>query len=185
MNLLKFNGEMIDAILEGRKTQTRRPIKEFTFFEPHPYELGFWIVEGPEPRDLIDDEDRIIPAGTNTRWTVIDRGLDYYCPYGRKWNYINFHNKSGLPFGELFLSNVRVERLQDIKEEDAIAEGIKTGRFGNESNWRDGFYIPGNNQPYLSAKEAFKHLWISIYSEENWNANSWVWVIEFRRINNE
>ncbi|MEI8590636.1 hypothetical protein KKI90_12820, partial [Xenorhabdus bovienii] len=85
----------------------------------------------------------------------------------------------------LEVTDIRVEQLQNIKEEDALAEGIKTGRFGNKSNWRDGFYAPGDNQPCFSAKEAFKYLWQSIYSEESWNNNPWVWVIEFRRINND
>ncbi|OBU04811.1 hypothetical protein [Morganella psychrotolerans] len=80
----------------------------------------------------------------------------------------------------LEITNVHVERLKDISEEDAIAEGIITGRYGNEGNWLNGFYIPGNNQPHQTAKSAYRELWQSIYGEGSWFSNPWVWVIEFK-----
>ncbi|EEK9983752.1 hypothetical protein G3046_004806, partial [Salmonella enterica subsp. enterica serovar Montevideo] len=66
----------------------------------------------------------------------------------------------------LEITNVRVERLNDISECDARAEGAPT-----ESTLIGDKHYPG-----------FRSLWKSIYGEDSWNANPWVWVIEFERI---
>lgn len=66
----------------------------------------------------------------------------------------------------LEITGVRVERLQDISEDDAIAEGVKNslhlsgGRFANEN---------------------YAHLWWSIHGDGAWDKNPWVWVVEFKR----
>jgi hypothetical protein len=70
----------------------------------------------------------------------------------------------------LEITNVRVERLQDISEEDARAEGGWRGR---------GF---GNPDFAVSPCDEFPTLWASVYGEESWLANPWVWVIEFKRV---
>ncbi|OEC59480.1 hypothetical protein [Pseudomonas sp. ENNP23] len=61
---------------------------------------------------------------------------------------------------------VRVERLQDISDEQALAEGV------DQTNTS----IPGY------ARQRFHDLWESINGAESWAANPWVWVVEFRRI---
>ncbi|MDE9533111.1 hypothetical protein KKJ27_25005, partial [Xenorhabdus bovienii] len=86
-------------------------------------------------------------------------------------------------------------RLQNISAEDAKAEGLaeiskdgKLFKFGLPD--MDG--LPGGcdigwqwSEWERSPVMAYKKLWASIYGEENWNNNPWVWVIEFRRINND
>ena len=66
----------------------------------------------------------------------------------------------------LEITNVRVERLNDISEEDAKAEGAPTE-----------CCVIGDKH-FLG----FRSLWKSIYGYENWQANPWVWVIEFKRV---
>ncbi|EAQ2729811.1 hypothetical protein ACFFVY_003455, partial [Salmonella enterica] len=66
----------------------------------------------------------------------------------------------------LEITDVRVERLNDIRECDAKAEGGQT-----ECTLIGDKYYPG-----------FRSLWKSIYGEESWAANPWVWVIEFKRV---
>lgn len=67
----------------------------------------------------------------------------------------------------LEIVNVRVERLHDISEADAIAEGcnnslhLQGGRFANEN---------------------FAHLWWTINGDGSWEANPWVWAIEFKAV---
>lgn len=80
----------------------------------------------------------------------------------------------------LEITEVRVERLQDISEADAKAEGVEPLRGGY---WRH--YQPGWTQHQLSAKGSFATLWDSINGPGSWDANPWVWVIEFKRIDQE
>lgn len=70
----------------------------------------------------------------------------------------------------LEVTGVRVERLQDISEADAIAEGIITPA-----------YPPGVGPPKYAL--AYSHLWDSLNAKRGfgWSTNPWVWVVEFRR----
>ncbi|MEQ9832144.1 hypothetical protein [Pectobacterium versatile] len=81
----------------------------------------------------------------------------------------------------LEITGVRVERLNDISEEDCWAEGIDAvdGRFDNaeiiDMARKTGCCID-------DAKPMFALLWQSIYGEESWQANPWCWTITFKRI---
>lgn len=79
----------------------------------------------------------------------------------------------------LCLFAVRVERLQEISEEDAIAEGI----FWCES--MEGFVADEDGRCFhgSSAKRAFENLWGWVNGPESWGENPWVWVNEIKRIN--
>jgi hypothetical protein len=66
----------------------------------------------------------------------------------------------------LEITDVRVERLQEISEEDALAEGVI------------GIYAHARTNP----RGAFHALWESIYGPDSWAANPWVWAITFRRV---
>ncbi|WP_200782950.1 hypothetical protein [Klebsiella variicola] len=78
----------------------------------------------------------------------------------------------------LEITDVRVERLNAISEKDARAEGIIDGGCLN-----CGEPEPcGCANPEPDATDAFAYLWQSIYGQESWNANPWVWVIEFERV---
>jgi hypothetical protein len=95
------------------------------------------------------------------------------------------------------VESVRVERLQDISEEDAKAEGVKTAHC--ESNegcpsqlckekcaasgeWWNYLAPDGEGFPAASAKESFESLWQSINGTDSWKANPWVWVVSFKVI---
>ncbi|MGP1715603.1 MAG: hypothetical protein ACTS9Y_00355 [Methylophilus sp.] len=87
----------------------------------------------------------------------------------------------------LEIIDIRLERLQDITEKDAAAEGV----IKVEHQWRDTEY-PLPNYAYMaseesvtkysSAKDAFKELWESIYGAGSWKLNPWVWVIKYSRV---
>lgn len=81
----------------------------------------------------------------------------------------------------LMVEEERVERLQDISEEDAIAEGIYKDRAGHYRIYSSDFKSTDRIQLFTkSAKESFQSLWISINGDASWNANPWVWVVRFR-----
>lgn len=88
----------------------------------------------------------------------------------------------------LEVTGVRVERLQDISEADAIAEGSIT----SESQiaiaaCRNQMAAPdvvsaSDGKAYANARRAYRALWEQINGAGSWEANPWVWVIEFKRV---
>jgi len=189
-----FSSPMVKAILEGRKTMTRRPVK------PQPDKECDSVIQEPDGRFFFRyggilhcpygiPGDRLWVRET---WAPISMGgaitdhLHYKAtpneglflnenniwqetpmlPWLHKWESPIFmpHWASRIT---LEIMNVRVERLQEITESDAIKEGCYCGI--GAGNWRD-------------SKHVFEDLWNSIYGNEAWDKNPWVWVIEFRRI---
>ena len=213
-----FSGPMVCAILEGRKTQTRRVVK----FQRGFNEKGNVRVSG----DMWQ-----VSAGQYNVWSD-----PFSCPYGvagdRLWvretwspsvkaplcqvayaadgrcygiggngcgnNFHIFHgwlvdsavrgDKPGDTFGRslyekwrpsihmprwasrltLEITDVRVERLQSISEDDAKAEGVD-----------EMCVLPGDQGSFI---QPYAALWESINGPGSWNANPWVWVVEFKQI---
>lgn len=193
-----FSGPMVRAILEGRKTMTRRVVKP----QPH------------EGVDAVEWQDQII-VGMNVpdqsgfammRGGVIESEA-IRCPYGapcdRLWvretfGYPEDNKENGIVYRAtdqtwddastkhcktmlwkpsifmprwasritLEITGVRVERLQDITDADALAEGA----CHHDPRAKDGCY-----------RSAFEGLWESINGAASWDANPFVWVVEFRR----
>lgn len=85
----------------------------------------------------------------------------------------------------LQITDIRVEHLQNISEEDAIAEGVLiTGKnLYNESIYKDYTGESLHEFGWSSACRSFQSLWQSINGPESWDVNPWVWVIEFEKIN--
>jgi hypothetical protein len=82
----------------------------------------------------------------------------------------------------LEIMDVRVERLQDISEEDCIAEGIEpVAQLGiiRTCGWKD---YSGKTVGFLSPRESYKSLWESINGAGSWNLNPLVWCLSFRKI---
>ncbi|HHK5369863.1 TPA: hypothetical protein ACQT21_001347 [Pseudomonas aeruginosa] len=217
-----FTGPMVRAILEGRKTVTRRVVK------PQPDFLG----------SMVDP---------NTPFKTLDAGLHarITCPYGEPgdrlwvretWHVGKPHDKTapadilapllaegrGItvlytaggwqsvgPAGReepiypddqplpdwagkgrpsihmprwacrilLEITAVRVERLQDISEEQALAEGVRGEPCDHTRQACADIGCWGD-----TAKGAFGFLWESLNGEGSWAENPWVWVVEFKRV---
>lgn len=84
--------------------------------------------------------------------------------------------------------SVRVERLNDCSAADAVAEGIEAydgggvyKLYGSERASRIGS-APATRTDYVPPIESYKSLWETINGENSWQANPWVWVVEFRRV---
>ena len=220
-----FNGEMVRAILDGRKTQTRRPIKwkqtRFTeigeredgskwpwsedaehacdFWHPCPFgAVGdrIWVREAYRFPASLDD---VSPTGvgemavaTGYRKPWAPTFYEFTGTFSDGWKGFetppkvsdagklrpSIHMPRWASRILLEITDVRVERLNAISEEDARAEGIIDGGCLN-----CGEPEPcGCANPEPDATDAFAYLWQSIYGQENWNANPWVWVISFERV---
>ncbi|HBR3329976.1 TPA: hypothetical protein ACRR1L_002891 [Klebsiella quasipneumoniae] len=195
-----FNGEMVRALLDGRKTQTRRIIKDCTvgsdqiskFIQIEKKFIGCYPEDVPElireccpygvPGDRIWVREAFA-SGLSTKSTLAYRATHkredledgFYDTI--KWT-PSIHMPRWASRILLEITGVRVERLNAISEEDARAEGIIDGGCLN-----CGEPEPcGCANPEPDATDAFAYLWQSIYGQESWNANPWVWVISFERI---
>lgn len=79
----------------------------------------------------------------------------------------------------LIVESVRVERLQDVSEASAIAEGITRSPHGNGDQWMD--YPEGSSADgWLDPRQSFRTLWESINGPDAWSSNPWVAAIGFR-----
>lgn len=224
-----FSTKMVQAILDGRKTMTRRIVK------PQPDNDGLW------------DDDKF-PRSINStlkNWngsTEDGESREWKCPYGQpgdrlfvkethyryghwakngltktgkqKWVFVPIHsevlyedNKPSsfkksrskdspeLNFwykrSSLFMSryasritleivNVRVERLQDISQDDARKEGVCCSMSPIGACYMD--YQSNQYNAMTTPKHSFRSLWQSINGKDSWEKNPWVWVVKFKRV---
>lgn len=100
--------------------------------------------------------------------------------YGYKWKPAIHMPKAACRIF-LEITNIRVERLNDISEKDAIAEGVRRfySTLFDEMRYKDYLDFESN---WRSPVSSFESLWLSINGKGSWELNPWVWVIEFKRI---
>lgn len=194
-----FSTPMVQAILDGRKTMTRRVVKgtaldwltngftpEFICDEGNraiqKYSLGdiLWVRETFAPYVISDFDGS---GNDKCTWIYKADGAESQdildCMEDATWKPSIHMPKSAC---RIFLEvvSVKVERLQDITEEDAIAEGIESEWDGNATWYKD--YVNKNNMLKQAPINSFQSLWNKINGENSWSANPWVWVVEFKRI---
>ncbi|EBV2373898.1 hypothetical protein MST75_001566 [Salmonella enterica] len=218
-----FNSEMVRAILEGRKTQTRRIMK----VQPGTPEFGLRrIIESSKANEngmyFWSQDDAcgikarskpfLFPYGevgdriwVRETFRVHSRATDvatlvYRASVRNSWTEqthrvpVAVCNKPATPEKWtpsihmprwasrilLEITDVRVERLHSISERDALREGLfqlpASGRYCLQPGMQ--YFGMASH----SAKEVYSWLWASVYGEESWAANPWVWVIEFKRV---
>lgn len=85
----------------------------------------------------------------------------------------------------LRVTDVRVERLQNITKDGAIAEGAETDEYLDYEEWATAVAPPGSKM--ITLRDYFSELWDSTVKKSDldrygWDANPWVWVIEFERV---
>lgn len=165
-----FSGEMVRAILDGRKTQTRRVMKH-----QNGAHLAFQKCPHGNPGDClwVRESFRLsVPAHEGQTGYPIYRANFKDDPILGIWK-PSIHMPRWASRITLEITGVRVERVRDISEEDAKAEG-----------WpRDQELFPTVNTSY-KANLWFERLWDSINAERGfgWDVNPWVWVLEFKRV---
>lgn len=199
-----FSGPMVRAILDGRKTQTRRPVKgsaldwlnsvNFTpeyvalpanEFSPYGYASGcLWVRETHVAFGRW--ETRFSEKKGRDEWHFVDMtqetGREYRfegaLPNAARggatptwWRRPSIFMPRAAARTLLEVTKVRIERLQDISETDARAEGVEFGRITD----------PITGEKDRDAVEAYEELWDSLNAARgySWDANPYVWVVEF------
>lgn len=204
-----FNTEMVQAILEGRKTCTRRVLKQP--FEVHPngfitkrkgnerlipyeapYKVGdilyvreTWMISNPFGDFARNNRtaEYMYKAGyAKGKRTPITREKEKNLGVWKPS--IHMPKEAARIF--LKVTDVRVERLKDMEDKDFISEGITFEQAMSFNNWKPTLNDPdsGGEPNY---EEAFKNLWNSTLKKEQlktygWDANPYAWVIEFERV---
>lgn len=78
------------------------------------------------------------------------------------------------------ITNIKIERLQDISDEDCLKEGIIKGKCGSEStHFMDAYYVPKEKQPYCTPRDAFEVLIDKVSGKGTWESNPFVFAYEF------
>lgn len=209
-----FSTPMVQAILEGRKTMTRRIVKypskyklneligweikphkddlnSFSFWWDTKYTVPSFRCKYGKPEDLLwvrethqycliedfdgagNDKEKILYKANPGDQEILDQFEE------SKWR-PPIHMPKAATRLWLKIKSIKGERLQEISEKDAKAEGIMQGK--------NGYYLDYLNKHSWSIQhtelpiDSFKSLWKSIHGEESWDSNPWVWVIDFERI---
>lgn len=169
---------MVRAILEGRKTQTRRVVKIVNFrpdLDINRCPFGavgdrLWVRETWQVTDWIHP--------SNDEWGYIYRASEN----GKEWeeNMVDWKWKPSIYMPReasrilLEITGVRVERLQDITDEDAIAEGVEE---------KEGWFLDYANGGYhASPYYSYSTLWEEINGKGSWAQNPFVWAITFKNV---
>jgi hypothetical protein len=187
-----FNGDMVRAILEGRKTVTRRLIKpapemvtdrSIATWEGDPAALMRLLEQAGrkcpygQPGDRLWVRETWAPGATRTMYRA---GCNpCYLPPSGRWK-PSIHMPRWASRILLEVTAVRVERLQDITEEQAIAEGIDLDALADAQDRYDMVLAWSGADGRATPITAFRDLWNSTGGD--WDANPWAWVIEFRRV---
>lgn len=216
---ISFTAEMVRAILEGRKTQTRRLVDtKYLNAEPNSFELlgtynhrngkfaaqwdhddhlrechcpygkpgdQLWVRESfilneydgklVEFTYQADGEIRTIkqPYGDSVRgYSLVEKPKTYPSSHMPRW-------ASRI---QLEITDIRVERVQDISPQACLAEGITTGLAGLAN--RDDISETAKRARDNAYRAVFSRLWDSINAKRGfgWDANPWVWVIKFEKM---
>ena len=223
-----FSGPMVRALLEGRKTQTRRVVRithrtpgtalclEPAIGTPDPKaaaELCPYGVPGDrlwvrETWQLVSEQSSVDPNACGSRprnWDPDGNRQDgEACAvfaadgplvpqregWDTKWK-PSIHMPRWASRLTLEITSVRVESLQEVSEADAKAEGLVTLTKDGGRTWKYGMAdrdgLPGTDNDgwewrdwSADPRAAYRRLWSDINGPDSWNANPWVWVVEFK-----
>lgn len=167
-----FSGPMVRALLDGSKTQTRRVARPKRSIEPMTDECPYGVVgDRLWVRESFWDHDKGSPAAE--RSATRDERIEYRAT---EWDRVDpsdaglwtpsIHMPRWASRITLTITDVRVERLQEISAEDCIAEGLSTTLREHDAA--------------CELREKYQSLWDSLNATRTpWSSNPWVWVVSF------
>ena len=188
MKKIMFNDEFLltQAVLDGRKTQTRRICKEQVWahsdivnaengifhFEIPKYKVGEVVAVAQSYRDCGGINEYGVPI-----WEIISQKVG---GTNAGWDNKMFTCADLMPH-QISITNVRVERLQDISDDDCSKEGIE--EFPTKSTVSGKAYtFNGINESYKTPREAFAYLINKVNRKDVWKENPYVFVYDFELV---
>ena len=202
MKKIMFNDQyrLTESVLEGRKTQTRRIIKCPRTFKGE-WVAGFNIHIRQSDRTVVslpcmyDADEREFDGGEILpRYKVgeivaiaqsyADIGIEPFpfCEAG--WRN-KMRVKAELMPHQIKITNVRIQRLQDISDEDCLAEGIRkieSNKISKAFGFDNSYEIPNQFPVFDSPREAYAALIDKVSGNGTWESNPWVFVYEFELV---
>lgn len=202
---------LTQAVLEGRKTMTRRICKYdrpdeswdivFPVFESKDYDsegnlisplygaFGWKNKDGDftgwnNPLYKVGEVVAIAQSykdiGYNGEYSWVQDEIHYHRDRAAGWDNKMFVKADLMPH-HIEITDIKVERLQDISDEDCLKEGIVKGKCGSEStHFMDAYYVPKEKQPYCTPRDAFEVLIDKVSGKGTWESNPFVFAYEFR-----
>lgn len=203
MKKIMFNDKcgLTQAVLEGRKTQTRRIItypKTFKGKDVCGLYVYRWKVDGVITEICMYDRDEISIDGGQILpkykvGEIVAVAQSYNSFYNDEYNPNLFPNGAGwtnkmyvkpeLMPHQIRITNVRAEQLQDISDEDCLKEGIIKGQCGSaDTHFMDAYYVPNDKQPYCTPQDAYEILIDKVSGKGTWERNPYVFVYDFELV---
>jgi hypothetical protein len=188
-----MSSESVRAILDGRKTQTRRVVKPIP--ETYPYEITEADCTYGKVGDRLWVKEKygFKPSVETGEYETVYCD-DFYIADELIWTeYGLWKNPMFMPRSysrlTLEITDVRCERLQDISKEDCFNEGIiQIGYKHFHNGIQSGELDEDDNCYYYSTpEESYSRLWNTLYTKRGfpWESNPYVWAIEFKRVEEE
>ena len=206
---------LTQAVLDGRKTMTRRIIKCPRTFRGE-WVAGFNIHRRHSDKKIVDwpcmydaderefDMGEILPKyklGEVVAIAQSYKDVDRFHRKGKNADYLEYLD-SILPELKLYpgwtnkmfvradlmphhirITDIKIERLQDISDEDCLKEGIYKGQCGSvDTHFMDAYYYKGDIQPYCTPRDAFAELIDKVSGKGTWESNPYVFVYEFELV---
>lgn len=189
MKKIMFNDKygLTQAVLDGRKTMTRR-ISEDQIRNSIFCKSGYESIHGYEikPKYKVGEVVAIAQSYRDSGYSPdsLDRHPKDLSVRGLMKNSAGWNNKMFVKSyackHHIKITNVKVERLQDISDEDCLKEGIIKGKCGSEStHFMDVYYVPKDKQPYCTPRDAFAVLIDKVSGKCTWESNPFVFCYEF------
>lgn len=216
MKKIMFNDnfKLTQAVLEGRKTQTRRIITPQPTYKNNCGICWKGYAYGLRPIDFNEPFGSYMNFVTGTEYDkscrryrkgeVVAVAQSYKdCGYNeialdispKDWRTVRgtlgkskgWNNKMFVCAEackhQIRITNVRIEKLQDISDDDCLREGIRKGRCGSEdTHFMDAYYVPNDIQPCCTPQEAFAHLINKVSRKDVWQENPYVFVYDFELV---
>lgn len=209
---------LTQAVLGGRKTQTRRIVSQSLIDKYEEWYDDVCFIAKPSGSTIETLRDWLLRKHTRYRVGEVVAVAQSYCSIADELENCNnatcaahyeknaqkaseyiswmehpgFNNKmfvsADLMPHQIRITDVRVERLQDISDEDCLAEGIYPYYYGDEKEKRfydippDGYSFDGIDYHYPTPREAFANLIDKVSGKGTWESNPYVWVYDFEQI---